>query len=218
MIINSKLKHLHIHVPKTGGESIEFELRSIGEWNLKGDRALSLGKHATLLNFSRHPDLVERISSYYKTVMIRNPWEHAVSYYRHALDRGLFLRENFFNHKGFNRFSEEEKLNLDVSFERFIKEGYNKRCQSVSTREIKEMGLVFNEWFNYNEYSNMLETFEKKFKIKIENKFRRHDKKKLDYVIEMDFNKPYQEYYNDETYEIVKKLSINEINRFNYKF
>lgn len=43
-------------------------------------------------------------------------------------------------------------------------------------------------------------------------------RKKIDYVTDMDFNKPYQEYYNDETYKILENLSINEIERFNYKF
>lgn len=96
--------------------------------------------------------------------------------------------------------------------------GYKTRCQSVYTRENKKIGLVYDEWFNYDEYGTMLKVFEKKFKINIENNFRRHDKKKLDYVTDMDFNKPYQEYYNDETYKIVENLSINEIERFNYKF
>mgnify|MGYP001082830840 CR=1 FL=1 len=217
MLINREFKHLHTHVPKNGGESLTFMLQKLG-WNKKDDKILNLGAHASLGSFKNNLEFYEIIKDYHKTTMIRNPWEHAVSFYRHALHRRLFLNENFFNCKNFNSISDNEKLNQDVSFERFIKTGYRSRCQSVFIIEFEEMGLKFDEWFDYHEYDSMLSSFEKRFNIKIDNNIRTHDKRYLDYIIEMDFNKPYQEFYNEETYEIVKNLSNKEISIFDYKF
>ena len=222
MLINRDLKHLHTHVPKNGGESLTFMLAKLG-WNPRGDKISHVGAHASLGTFKKNEEYYEIVRDFYKTTMIRNPWEHAVSYYRHALDRRLFLVENFFGYKNFNEMSENDKLNLeDVSFERFITvgphAGYRSRCQSVFIEEFEDVGLVFDEWFDYAEYDTMLKIFEKRFNVKIENNIRTHDKRYLNYIVEMDFEKPYQEFYNEETYEIVKNLSEKEISIFNYKF
>lgn len=217
MLINRNLKHLHTHVPKNGGESLTFMLQKLG-WNQKGDEILNAGAHASLGTFKNNKEYYDIVKDFYKTTMIRNPWEHAVSFYRHALHKRLFIVENFFGYRNFNGMSENDKLNLDVSFERFITKGYQNRCQSVFIKEFEDVGLVFDEWFDYADYDGMLKTFEKKFNVKIENNIRTHDKRYLEYIIDMDFNKPYQEFYNENTYEIVKNLSEKEINIFNYKF
>jgi len=217
MLINRDLKHLHTHVPKNGGESLTFMLQKLG-WNKTGDKILNAGAHASLGTFKNKKEYYEVVKDFYKTTMIRNPWEHAVSFYRHSLHRRLFLVENFFGCSNFSNMSDEDKLNIDVSFDRFIKTGYQNRCQTVFIKEFEDEGLVFDEWFDYSDYDGMLKNFESRFKIKIENNIRTHDKKDLDYIIEMDYNKPYQEFYNEETYEIVKNLSKKEIEIFNYKF
>jgi hypothetical protein len=217
MLINKELKHLHTHVPKNGGESLTIMLYRLG-WNRDSNEILNFGAHAPLGIFKKNKDLYEVIKDFYKTTMIRNPWEHAVSFYRHALHKKLFLSENFFNISNFDKMIDEDKLKIDFSFENFIKTGYTNRCQSVFIKEYEEIGLVFDEWFDYAKYGHMLETFEKKFNIKIENSVRTHDKRNLEYITKMDVNRPYQDFYNEETYEIVKNLSEKEINIFNYKF
>lgn len=217
MLINREKKHLHIHVPKTGGESLTLMLSRLN-WNKRNDKILSLGAHATLGSFKKNIEYYEIVKNYYKTTMIRNPWEHAVSFYRHALHKNNFLVENFFGEKNFQHMSESDKLKINVSFENFIKKGYSSRCQSNFNKEFEDRGLKFDEWFDYANYEDMIRIMEKRFDIKIENNIRTHDKRHLKYIVDMDFNKPYQEFYNEETYEIVLKLSLKEINIFNYTF
>ena len=215
MIINRELKHLHVHVPKNGGSSFRSMLTE-HNWNKESDKLDGLGAHSSLNTIERDPFLLNELGDFYKTVMIRNPWEHAVSYYRHALHRGNFLYENFFEVKNFRNMTEEEKYNIDNSFERFIKTGYKSRCQSTFLYESDR--LKFDEWFDYKNYGDMLKYFSDKFNIILNKDLVMKHRRELDYVIDMDYNKPYQEFYNDETYNIVKNLSTKEIKIFDYKF
>jgi len=64
----------------------------------------------------------------------------------------------------------------------------------------------------------MLNYYEKNFNINIERNIRMQDKRKINYVIDFDVDKPYQDYYDDDTYEVVKEISKKEIEMFNYKF
>lgn len=219
MLINREKKHLHIHVPKTGGTSLLHTLKAVG-WNLNDeDPIVKIGLHGTLCSLlgNGREIIREEVKDYYTTTMIRNPWDHAVSFYKHQLRKFEFLKMNSFKHENFHNLSENEKINLDTSFERFVKKSYSEKCQSVYLKEHKDFGLFFDEIFNFSEYDKMLGTFEKKFNILL-NKNIINDSRKKEYVKKINFDKPYQYYYNEETYEIVKNLSIEQIKIFNYTF
>lgn len=217
MIINRELKHLHVHVMKTGGTSLRFNL-SKHKWNKKSDQLKGLSMHSTLKTIENNPYLLDELGDFHKTIMIRNPWEHAVSAYRHVLNVNIFYAANYFVHKNFKKNAEQFDItNLDLSFERFVKNSYVKGfAQSNFTYESNE--LKFDEWFDYRNYDKMIKYFSDKYNINLVNDMRERNHKNLKYVIDMDINKPYQEFYNDTSYEIVKNISKNEINRFNYKF
>jgi len=220
MLINREKKHLHIHVPKTGGTSLLNTLKNLG-WNRNDeDPIVKLGLHGTLCSLVRSGREIirEEVNDYYTTTMIRNPWDHAVSLYKHKLRKSDFFKENTFKHENFHNLSENEKINLDTSFERFVKKSYSQMCQSVYLKEYKDFGLFFDEIFNFSEYNKMLETFENKFDILVNEKYTMNEAKKSEYAKEIDFEKPYKYYYNEETYEIVKNLSIDQIKIFNYTF
>jgi len=216
MIINRELKHLHVHVMKTGGSSLRTNLTR-HKWNKKSDRLKGLSAHSTLKTIENNPYLLDELGDFHKTIMIRNPWEHAVSAYHYVLDVKVFYSSNYFAHKNFKKNAKQFDItNLDFSFERFVKNGYKGFAQSNFTYESNE--LKFDEWFDYRDYNKMIRYFSDKYNINLVNDIRQKYYKNLQYIIDMDINKPYQEFYNDNSYEIVKNISKNEIKRFNYKF
>ncbi len=222
MLVNLELKHLHVHVPKTGGTSISREMESIGEWNTLRNAdyrpILNLGAHATLPSFARDPEILKIVKPFYKSTMIRNPWEHAVSFYRYALHKPHFIRVNYFGHPSWNTLSYEEMISKDLSFERFINKHYmSQGQQSIHCREVPGV-LEFDEWFDYTNYQQMISSFESRFNVKINGNRREVDKASLQYVIDIDIFKPYQSLYNDTTYNIIADCSKAEIARFDYKF
>lgn len=207
MIVSQKNKHFHIHVPKNGGTSFREMMLSNG-WE-------GYSHHMTVKDVDRNQ---YQFQDFYKTIMIRNPWEHAVSYYRYL------LHETCFNIRDFSDTCETKETykNInpeDVTFENYIKTSYQKRhYQSLTSVELEEKGLTFDKWFDYSDFDDMLNFMEGKFKIELNRDLRIHDKNKFNYVIDIDVSKPYQEFYNDETFEIVKNVSKKEIEIFNYKF
>lgn len=210
MIVNRTLKHIHVHVPKTGGESLLFILQQHKDW------VNDFGQHAILTDIkNKDIELYNNSKDYFKTICIRNPWEHAVSFYYHAMDKSRFYIENFFSYSNFHDLSNDEKIKIDTSFNNFIKSSYHKYCQSNYTKECE---IKFDKWFNYDDWGLMLEFFEKKYDIKLINSFRKHNKFDIDFVKPIKINDDYRTFYDDETYQFVKDLSENEINKFNYKF
>lgn len=210
MIINRNLKHIHVHVPKTGGMSLLYILQQNKGW------VNEFGQHTNLTNLEKQDkELYDVGKEYYKTTCIRNPWEHAVSFYYHAMDKSRFYLENFFSYPNFFNLSNDEKIKIDTSFNTFIKNSYHKYCQSNYTKECE---LKFDKWFNYNDWDEMLIFFEERYDITLINTFRKHNKYDIDFIKPIKISKDYRKFYDEETYEIVKDFSQNEIKRFNYKF
>src|SRR5262245_18212361 len=93
-MISARKRFLFIHVPKTGGNSIQNILRNYSEdrivllhplqdgverFEIRNDK-YNITKHATLSHYKTElePDLFQRL---FKFATIRNPWEMIVSYY-----------------------------------------------------------------------------------------------------------------------------------------
>jgi hypothetical protein len=91
MIIKNK-KLLFIHIPRTGGTSIE---QSFGRPRCK-EGINSLTQHNTLKQYSEKED----INSYFTFSFVRNPWDRLISwylwshadiiYYQYMADQGLY--------------------------------------------------------------------------------------------------------------------------------
>lgn len=111
-MISYSHRFLFIHVPKTGGNSLQSLLLPYAEEELsrkgpllEGDgrfelrnRKLGLTKHATLNDYmealGRHT-----LKGFYKFAIMRNPWERMISYY-------------FSPHRGRDEWDREDFLNL----------------------------------------------------------------------------------------------------------
>lgn len=210
MIINLKLKHLHIHVPKTGGTSFRDMMIKNG-WEGKTP-------HSTMDNL-RYEENWEQYLNFNRSIMIRNPWEHAVSFYGFLLNKKIFNIKDFDNKRKDFELKPEDITSEDVTFKKYIKNSYKDRhFQSYYTKELTDLGLTFNQWFDYSNFEDMLIYFENNYNVKLNRDIRIHDKKTFEYVIDFDVLKPYQSYYDEETYDIVKNLSKKEIEIFDYKF
>ena len=89
-MLSLQKKFLFIHIPKTGGNSLQNILKDSSEDQLVGhppdengvlqrfqvrNEQYNLGKHATLSQYK------EVFSSLYKFAVLRNPWDRMISYY-----------------------------------------------------------------------------------------------------------------------------------------
>lgn len=210
MIVNRQLKHIHVHVPKTGGMSLLFILQQHKDWKNE------IGLHSNLTDIERHDkELFEMSHSFYKTTCIRNPWSHAVSFYYHAMDKLRFFSENYFSYPNFFGLPNENKIQIDTSFKSFVKNSYKKYCQSNYT---KESTITFDKWFKYEDWNDMLDFFYSKYNIKLVDSFRKHDKFDIQFIKPLEITNDFRTLYDEESYEIVKRLSFDEIKRFNYTF
>jgi hypothetical protein len=208
MLINKNLKHIHIHVPKTGGGSLTKMLPGYTTLN---------GSHSSLNALKHHPEILKSIGSYYVTTCIRNPWEHAVSaYINEASTKSIIqFKGNPFHYTNFSDIPLDEKLKLDLSFKRFLKTGFKIYIQD---NYIAETTAKINEWFDFLNYKQMLNSLESRFNFKLNNIYREHDKRSRTTIINIDIHKPYQNFYDEEDYEYVKNTSPKTIKVFDYKF
>lgn len=116
-MINHKHKFIFIHIPRTGGTSIEHLLAKIDE----GD------KHESLFSLEKKVD----ISSFFKFSFIRNPWDITISKYfapyYHEINKLsdkslLYFLENYFaapNESGdsFHDYFDPSKMDFIGRFE-----------------------------------------------------------------------------------------------------
>lgn len=210
MLLNKNLKHIHIHVPKTGGGSLTKMIHGYGYKKLNG-------AHSSLNALKHHSEILKSIKSYHITTCIRNPWEHAVSAYINEVSTKSIItfKGNPFHHTGFSDMPLGEKLQLDLSFKRFLKTGFKKYIQD---NYITETTTKINEWFDFSNYKQMINSLESRFNFKLNNIYREHDKRSRKTIIDIDIHKPYQSFYDEEDYEYIKNTSPKTIKVFNYKF
>jgi hypothetical protein len=91
-MISEAYNFLFIHVPKTGGNSIQKILVPFSDdYMVWGDPeaedrfgikspTLDIGKHSSLADYQRQID-PDRFARYFKVTCVRNPWERCVSYF-----------------------------------------------------------------------------------------------------------------------------------------
>lgn len=208
MLINKNLKHIHIHVPKTGGGSLTKMLSGYTTLN---------GAHSSLNALKHHAEILKSIELYHITTCIRNPWEHAVSAYINEISTKSIIKfkGNPFHYTGFSNMSLDEKLKLDLSFKKFLKTGFKVYIQD---NYVAENIAKINEWFDFSNYEQMLESLENRFNFKLNNIYREHDKANRRTIIDIDIHQPYQNFYDEEDYEYVKNTSLKTIKVFNYQF
>lgn len=189
-MISQKHKFLFIHIPRTGGTSIERELGYYENFH---------DKHWTLTDWQKELNN-ETIKEYFKFSFVRNPWDLIVSKYRAdwynsnrpgwggriGMQSGKSLK--FF----LSKYSPAKHENGDTFFDFF------------NSEEMDFIGRFENR-------KDDLEFISNKIGIKINSK-------KLFRMPSAKLEKHYTEYYNEQTREIIAEKYAREIEYFGYKF
>lgn len=213
MPISHEHKCIFIHIPKTGGTSIENALGVFGDWKEQNTCTMfgkinseELRRLSHPSNFLQHITAstlkkIDRISfdDYYKFSFVRNPWDRFVSSYSNK-DPDLVDR------------AENQGIKLsDATFEEYV----------YLTENIKHPHLSSQFEYLFGEDGECIVDFIGRFE-KIEEDFELVREKigisaSLEHL-NSSSHKPYREYYNRKTKLIIKNRYLNDINIFKYKF
>ena len=191
-MINKKI--IFIHIPKTAGTSIikycQNNFSIYDGWDIKVKLLEKFNTDSSYINthdFTKTND-IEKLSSYNKFTVVRNPYDRMVSWY--------FYITLFDKDKITKTFKEWiiDPLDNDFTPKEIDEKDFNSQCSFVddTTNIIKYENL--NE-----ELSNF---FGKKIILPIKNKTN---------------HKHYLDYYDQETLDIVYKKYKKDFKKFNYK-
>lgn len=191
-MIDHKNKFIFIHIPKTGGSSIEsiFHPSIITETGMCKDIP---NKHYTLDSLLKNEEI--ELSNFFSFSFIRNPWDKILSHYLFFIKAGFDHRGSFFNfvkyycgtnHKGwknndflpqFDYLSLDNSLAIDFigKFEN-LQEDFDVVCDKI--------GVARKQLPNTNKTQH----------------------------------KHYTEYYDNKTREIVAEKYAQDIEYFGYEF
>ena len=197
-IVNNNKKFLYVHIPKTGGTTIQdvldVENYPKGHLSLK-DLKKELGSAI--------------IKEYITFTTVRNPWSWYVSWY-------FYLKQKNMGDSDFKK--EYEILNKN-SFEKWIKFVYNSRDSLVfenygnNTPKYQQMldwGFDGEKYVDY--FIKIEELSEEKLReVGLDVKYTHTQSNTSKHA-------HYSTYYNDTTKEIVRNMHKEDIQYFNYKF
>ena len=201
-ILNNKKKYVYVHIPKTGGTTIEhiFGLGKVAMGSIVG--------HITLKDIKNLMDGYEEHISF---TTVRNPWSWYVSWYFYLQQRGGrdpdFIPEFENIEKKGNTFTDfirfiydnRDTLSFDrgdfkvLKYQQMLEWGYDGekyvdhfiKIEELSEKKLREIGL-------YVKYTHMKKNQSK------------HDH--------------YSTYYTDEARERVRNMHKDDIKHFNYEF
>ena len=186
-----------IHIPKVAGTSIKTALQLPGQG------------HQSWQYFQQ--SFPQRWKNYYKFTVVRNPWDRLVSAYVYA------TMENSFWHSSEKGMHPDYKLLNNMSFADF--------CQLLMTQRAS---LQHESWFPQFPWI----TSEPGFQLQVDQVLRFENLEK-DFVdlckrigapqrqlpeINPSKRHPYQQYYDDETRDIVATIYHRDIELFGYEF
>ncbi len=216
-MISIQKKFLFIHVPKTGGNSIQNILRDYSEDETfipEGSGAdgierfevrnkkYNITKHSTLLHYKSVLD-TKTYRTLFKFATIRNPWDMMVSFY-------------FSPHRGVNEWNRNDFLRL---VNRVPTLRYSIYEKPFLERGLRKLGININ--IGYKKIDDDIdflmrsEQLSNDFKLVCE---------KLDIPYSplpkrnSSNRKHYSNYYDDESKEIVRQKFIDEVTLGNYDF
>jgi len=203
MPISFKHNCIFVHIPKCAGTSIEFALGMHGSQdnigkstceNIPKNEKTLFGGNLQHLNSLEIRKRIENYDDFFKFTFVRNPWDRAVSL-------SLFH-------------TAEKQLDKDMSKKRFQK--------ILTTRMENSPGWFLNQ-VNYitNEDGEIIIDYIGRFE-NLEQDFKKiAEKIGVDKTLEkrMKLNRrKYEDYYNDETKEIIAEKYSDDIDYFGYKF
>lgn len=216
MVINdNRRKAIFVHIPKTGGVSVERSIHKA----LGGDEYIAygqlirvlprpevktckgLGLHSTLKDYRRYYG--QSLNDFYKFSVVRNPWRRMVSHYEYLLIPGWNKRMNENNKLTFPQFIQLSKTyqlgySMPNGYDEFLKDDYGTQMDFVFKLEninedLPKAGLGFK--LDIQEVLHMNST---------EEGIKEH--------------KNWKDYYNPGLRDMVYKIYEKDIKKYNYEF
>ncbi len=198
-MINHKHKLIFIHIPRTGGTSIERALCGRDWLNIHAP-SKHLTAHTAKKIYSEYWD------EYFKFTFVRNPWDRMVSllkygqFYGVSLDiQDIIRSENYFMY--FKKIEYDKRYFNENQFNDFntINESVYQNIFGV------EMDFI-------GKFENLEEDFSE---ICLINNI---INKKLPHVEKSHHRKNYNQYYDSESIQLIEKKYNKDIKLFNYEF
>ena len=198
-MVNYDYNFIFVHVPKTGGRSVEAALstKKIGGHQ---DPNFPYGKHSPHHPIKTYFSRVKGFNSMFKFAFVRNPFSRILSEYLYVRRwEGCLCKENF-NFK--------EKYN---TFKKFIRFGAIDVC-SWENHNTLQIEMADPDYMDFiGRFENLQEDFNTICdKIGAPRKMLPHRNKTK--------HKHYTEYYDDETRKIIEEKYAKDIEYFGYKF
>lgn len=209
-MISTRHKFIFIHIPKTGGNSIqnilvnysEDTLRNhengetfeniqrnyLNDFEVESNSEQISGKHKRFIKYQNNwNSSFGEFSDFFKFSVVRNPWDRCISLYFYSKTKNVFDKDKF--------------ISLVLSNKPSALPQYNY--------------LVNNEGEVNLDYIIKFESLQECFNIACDNIG--IPKAKLPHVNKSK-HKHYTEYYDDETRKIVAEKFAKDIEYFGYKF
>lgn len=232
MPISHKSKIIFVHIPKTGGGTIEKTLGIYGNdnnGNLDTDHSILYGRYEN--KFLQHLTVREikklkkkEFDTYKKVSFVRNPYDRIISEY-------LWRIQVYGKRKlEFKEFIMEEAIPRKNNKNKFLSNFYKdeKIVPFLDSHYISQVDYLFEDkklvMDDVGKFENLKADFKRIFQKKIINM--KVHKSKVDYAYyflkkilpKFMTNKLYRKYYDYETQEIIQKEYNDDLKTFNYDF
>lgn len=213
-MISHNDKFIFIHIPKTAGSSICTSLCGRLRSRIGDNQGRPIKRDHTTPSHGVYPLLWKK---YYTFTFVRNPWDRAVSLFFHS--KKYPHRKNYLiaNNVGFNEFLTKHVGATNESGALEKKPQFLGLWASQNTWLTKRVrGSPLRSNVNYN-FIGRFESLQEDFDAVCT--YMSISCEKLPHVKRTSSgHKPYWEYYNERTRNIIARLYRTDINKFNYKF
>lgn len=198
-MINHKHKLIFIHIPRTGGSSIEKALCGKDWFNIHAP-----SKHLTA--YSAKKIYAEYWNKYFKFTFVRNPWDRMVSLLKYGNFYGVYLGvKNIINAE--NYFTNFKKVEYD---KRYFNENQFNDYHPIE-RSIYQN--IFGTEMNFiGRFENLEEDFSK---ICLMNNIKN---KKILHLEKNHNREHYCNYYDSKSKSLIEEKYYKDIKLFNYEF
>jgi hypothetical protein len=197
-MISHNKKFIFLHLPKTGGTSINSSLSSYCKHPANDSNSGAFSKHARIETMYNNIGK-DKFDEYFKFTIVRNPWDRILSLYFW----GTQIKPN----RGI-----QQNWITEDNFSSWIKTTFVKdKLYQIWPNQIDLMSMNKK---NTIDFTGRFENLETDWNY-ICNKLGVDNELKFLYSTK---HKPYYEYYDTESIEIINKFYTNDIKTFNYEF